>query len=154
MSNEVLLSPEGYEKLATELNALKTTERQRIANVIREARSHGDLKENAMYHEAKLNQQRLEGRIAEIESVLQVAKIMHPSEDGAVGLGSKVTLRDMTWNDEMTLTLVGSFEADPTEDMISVTSPLGSALLGKEAGDEFDFEAPAGVQKYKVLSIE
>ena len=149
------MTKEGYERLKAELEQLKSVERQRIADVIREARSHGDLKENAMYHEAKLNQKRLEGRIAELEKVVNSAQIVErPSHSGNIAhLGSTVTLKDLKWNDELKLKLVGDFEADPGSDMISITSPLGSALIGKVVGDEFEYEAPAGVQKYKILSI-
>ncbi|MFW5697295.1 MAG: transcription elongation factor GreA [Fimbriimonadaceae bacterium] len=155
MANEILLSREGYEKLSKELSDLKTNERQRVADNIREAKSHGDLRENAMYHEAKLNQKRLEGRIADLEKVLQLAKVVEDSDRGeGATLNSQVTVKDMNFGDELTWTLVGSFEADPANDMISVTSPLGEAVFGKTVGEEVTFEAPAGVQKYKILAIE
>ncbi len=156
MSADVLLTKEGFEKLKAELEHLKVVERQKVADNIREARAHGDLKENAMYHEAKLNQKRLEGRIADLEKVMQVAQIVErPSHSTHIAhLGSTVTVQDLTWNDELKMKLVGEFEADPTMDMISITSPLGSALIGKEVGDEFEYEAPAGTQKYKILKVE
>jgi len=156
MSNEVLLTKEGHAKLTEELEYLKRVEKQKVADNIREAKSHGDLKENAAYHEAKLNQQRLEGRIADLEQVLQIATIVErPHHSGNVAhLGSTVTVKDLTWNDEIQMKLVGGFEADPSQDLISITSPLGSALIGKEVGDEFEYEAPAGIQKYKVVSID
>ncbi|MCW5939476.1 MAG: transcription elongation factor GreA [Fimbriimonadaceae bacterium] len=156
MAHEVMLSPEGYDRLKKELDHLKSVERQRVAENIREAKSHGDLRENAMYHEAKLNQKRLEGRIADLEKVLQTAKIV---EKGSLGgdiahLGSKVTVKDLDWGDELSFTLVGAFEADPANDLISITSPLGEALIGKTADDEVEVEAPAGKQKYRILSVE
>ena len=156
MSNDVLLTKEGYDKLTAELEHLKAVERQRVSEAIREARSHGDLKENAAYHEAKLNQQRLDGRIAELDHVLQIAEIVESSQRSGNGaqLGSTVTVKDLGFGDEIQMRLVGDFEADPSQDMISISSPLGSALIGKEVGDEFEYEAPAGVQKYKVLSID
>jgi transcription elongation factor GreA len=156
MSADVLLTQEGLDKLKAELDHLKAVERQKVADAIREAKSHGDLRENAMYHEAKLNQKRLEGRIADLEKVIQVAQVVQrPVHSGNIAhLGSTVTVKDLKWNDELKMKLVGAFEADPTQDMISITSPLGSALIGKEVGDEFEYEAPAGVQKYKILSIE
>jgi transcription elongation factor GreA len=156
MSADVLLTKEGFEKLKAELDHLKAVERQKVADNIREAKSHGDLKENAMYHEAKLNQKRLEGRIADLEKVLQVAQVVErpTHSDNIAHLGTTVTVKDLKWNDEIKMKLVGAFEADPTMDMISITSPLGSALIGKEVGDEFEYEAPAGVQKYKILKIE
>ena len=156
MSNDVLLTKEGFDKLTAELEQLKTVERQRVSDAIREARSHGDLKENAAYHEAKLNQQRLDGRIAGLEHVLQIAEIVErPSHTGDVAhLGATVTVKDLGFGDEIQMKLVGAYEADPSQDLISITSPLGSALIGKEVGDEFEYEAPAGIQKYKVLSID
>lgn len=150
-----MVSPEGYEKLKKELEHLKAVERQKVADNIREAKSHGDLKENAMYHEAKLNQKRLEGRIADLEHALQVAQVVeagtHPTD--VAHLGSKVVVKDLEWGDEITFSLVGGFEADPANDLISVTSPLGEALLGKKVGDDIEVEAPAGKQRYQVLSV-
>ncbi|MCC7102613.1 MAG: transcription elongation factor GreA [Fimbriimonadaceae bacterium] len=156
MSKEILLTKEGYEKLKLELEELKGPVRQRIADAIREAKSHGDLKENAAYHEAKLNQSRMEGRVNDLEHILERAKIVERAENSGemAHLGSKVTLKDLTWGDELTVNIVGSFEADPTQDMISITSPLGAGLLGKVISDEFEVEAPAGVQKYRVLAID
>ena len=156
MSDDVLLTKEGFEKLTAELEQLKTVERQKVSDAIREARSHGDLKENAAYHEAKLNQQRLDGRISRLEHVLQVAEIVErPSDsDNAANIGVTVTVKDLGFGDEIKMTLVGAFEADPSIGLISITSPLGSALVGKEIGEEFEYEAPAGVQRYKVLSID
>lgn len=155
MSNEVLLSREGFERLSRELEELKGSERQRVADNIREAKSHGDLRENAMYHEAKLNQTRLEARIAELERILQFAKVVDgASETGVASLGSKVCLKDLEWDDELTLELVGAFEADPTQDKVSITSPLGAATLDRKVGDEFEVQAPAGIQRYRVLSVD
>ena len=155
MAQEVLLTKSGFAKLTAELENLKGPERVRIAEAIREAKSHGDLKENAAYHEAKLNQSRLEGRISDLERVLNSAKIVERPDTGAqtAHLGSIVTLKDIKWGDEVVVSLVGSFEADPAQDMISITSPLGNALLDKVVGDEFEVEAPAGTLKYCVLEI-
>lgn len=154
-ANEVLLTEEGLERLKVELDRLKTEERMRIADAIREAKSHGDLRENAMYHEAKLNQKRLEGRIADLEKVVQIAKVVDRSKvaGDAAFLNSKVKVKDLEYGDELEFELVGSFEADPMYDMISITSPLGAALMGKQIGEEVEVEAPAGVQRYKILDI-
>ena len=155
MSREILLTKEGYEKLKLELEDLKGPVRQRIADAIREAKSHGDLKENAAYHEAKLNQSRMEGRVNDLEHILERAKIVERAVGGGeiAHLGSKVTLKDLQYGDELEVSLVGSFEADPAQEMISITSPLGAGLLGKVVGDEFEVEAPAGIQKYRVTAI-
>lgn len=155
MSKDILLSQDGYDKVKLELEQLRGPERQRIADNLREAKSHGDLRENAMYHEAKLNQTRLEARIAELERTIQMAKIVdraHIQEDTA-HLGSKVTLLDLEWSDEFTITLVGDFEADPANDLISITSPLGREVVEKKEGDEIEVEAPAGTQRYRIVAV-
>ncbi|MBI5706327.1 MAG: transcription elongation factor GreA [Armatimonadetes bacterium] len=156
MSNPVMLTPEGYHRLKEELDDLKSRARREIAEAIREAKSHGDLRENAAYHEAKLNKDRLEQRIGELEKMLLVAKIVERPEasEHVAHLGSVVTLEDMEWGDKLQVTLVGSYEADPAKNLISITSPLGSAILGKEVGDEADVETPAGTQRYRVESID
>jgi transcription elongation factor GreA len=154
MSHEVLLSQDGYERLKKELEFLKGPERTRIAENIREAKSHGDLRENAMYHEAKLNQTRLEARISELDRMLQVARIVEEgSGDGSATLGSKVTLEDLEFGDTFSIELVGAFDADPANDKISVDAPLGKAVLARVVGDEISVEAPAGVQNYKIVEI-
>lgn len=155
MTDQILLTQTGYEKLQKELDELRGPVRQNIADHIREAKSHGDLKENAAYHEAKLNQKRLESRIADIEKVLQIAKIVERPESSELiaHLGSKVQVQELATGYEMEVTLVGSFESDPLNDLISITSPLGSSLLGKVVGDEFEVEAPAGKQVYKIIEI-
>lgn len=154
MANDILLSEEGFQKLKKELEDLKGPTRMRIAEAIREAKAHGDLKENAAYHEAKLNQSRLESRIAELEKLVQLAKIIKPSSDGGAQFGSKVTLLELEFQDEFTIKLVGSYESDPTQDLISITAPLGEAVLGKNVGDELSVTAPGGVQRYRVVRIE
>lgn len=154
MSNDSLLSREGYERLQNELEQLKGPERQRIADNLREAKSHGDLRENAMYHEAKLNQTRLEARISELERILQHAQIMDDTAvEGQAHLGSRVTLEDLEMGDILKIELVGAFEADPVNDKISVSSPLGAAVLGQEVGATVEVEAPGGLQSYKILDI-
>lgn len=155
MPQEILLTKSGYEKLSRELDELKGPVRLQIAEAIREAKSHGDLKENAAYHEAKLNQTRLEGRIADLEKVLQLAKVVD-RPDGShdiAHLGSQVVLKDLVWGDQVMVKLVGSYEADPAHDMISITSPLGSALIGKTGGEVVEIEAPAGKLRYSVVEV-
>lgn len=156
MANEILLTKAGFEKLQKELEELKGPIRMAVAEAIREAKSHGDLRENAAYHEAKLNQSRIEGRIADLEKILTTAKVVErPETEGDVAhLGSKVTLLDLEWGDELTVSLVGSFEADPANDLISIASPLGESMLGRAIHDEFEVEAPAGKQRYRILAIE
>lgn len=156
MAQEILLTRQGHEKLSKELAHLKGPARSAVADAIREAKSHGDLKENAAYHEAKLNQTRLEGRIADLEKVLQIAQIVdRPTGAGnEAQLGSRVKLKDLQWDDELDIELVGSFEEDPANDLISITSPLGAAVIGRQVGEEFEVDAPAGKQRYQVLHVQ
>ncbi|MCE9558553.1 MAG: transcription elongation factor GreA [Armatimonadetes bacterium] len=156
MADEILLTQEGSDKLAAELKELKTVKRPAIADAIREAKAHGDLRENAAYHEAKLNQQRNDGRINELEKVLLRAKIVERPDDADAAvahLGSTVKLKDLGYDELMTIKLVGAFEADPANDKISISSPLGIAILGKAIGDEIEITAPGGIQKYQVLEV-
>lgn len=150
-----MLTPEAHAKLKSELENLKGKERQRIAEAIREAKAHGDLKENAAYHEAKLNQSRLESRIADLEKSLQLAKIVeHDHEAEHARLGVKVLLEDLEFGDELHIKLVSSYEADPANDLISISSPMGAALVGKGPGDEVEVETPGGVQRYRVTRVD
>lgn len=156
MAKEIHVTQQGFEKLKRELEELKGPVRLAIAEAIREAKSHGDLRENAAYHEAKLNQTRLESRIADLERAVQYAKVVErPADAGTTAaLGSKVKLLDLEFDDELTVSLVGSFEADPAKDLISIGSPLGEALLGSAVGDTISVEAPGGVNEYRVLAVE
>jgi transcription elongation factor GreA len=154
MANEVLVTADGLAKLKAELEELKGPRRQAIAEAIREAKSHGDLKENAAYHEAKLNQTRLESRIAELEKAVQIAKVVERDDSGGAHLGSKVTLLDLEFDDEFTVSLVGAFESDPTQDRISISSPLGESLVGKQPGEEVTVQSPNGVNSYRIIRVE
>lgn len=153
MGSEVQFTREGFEKLKAELDELKGPTRMRIAEAIREAKSHGDLKENAAYHEAKLNQTRLESRIAELEKALLTAKVVEYSAGGGAQLGSKVGLLDLEYDEELTVKLVGGFEADPANDLISVASPLGEGLVGHAVGDEVEVKTPGGMSRYRITSV-
>lgn len=156
MAKEIQVTREGFEKLQKELEDLKGPVRLRVADAIREAKSHGDLRENAAYHEAKLNQTRLESRIADLEKAVQLAKIVErPDVAGeTAALGSKVKLLDLEFDDEFTVTLVGSFEADPAKELISISSPLGESLLGRAKNDEVEVEAPAGMSRYRIIDVQ
>ena len=155
MANEVQVTADGLAKMRAELEELKGPTRGRIAEAIREAKSHGDLRENAAYHEAKLNQSRLEARIAELEKAVQLARVVErPEGHSGAHLDSRVTLLDEEFGDEFVVTLVGSFEADAADNKVSITAPLGEALLGKQAGATIEVVAPAGKQTYKVVSVE
>lgn len=156
MANEIYLTRAGYEKLKKELEDLKGPVRHNIADAIREAKSHGDLKENAAYHEAKLNQTRLESRIADLEKAVLMARVAEESDgtsDVAL-LGSKVRLFDKEFEEEIDIMLVGSLEADPSQDLISISSPLGEGVLGRMVGDDIEVTAPGGVQHYRILAVQ
>lgn len=154
MANETKLTPEGFEKLKREVEELKGPTRARVAEAIREAKSHGDLRENAAYHEAKLNQARLESRIAELEKTLQLARVVERVEgETGASLGSSVKLLDLDFDDQLAIKLVSSYEADPANDLISISSPLGAAVVGTEVGAEIEVDTPGGKQRYRVLEI-
>ncbi|MDW8107966.1 MAG: transcription elongation factor GreA [Armatimonadota bacterium] len=154
--SEILITPEGYERLKRELEELKTVKRREIVERIKAARALGDLSENFDYQDAKRQQAFLEGRIRDLETVLSRARIV-PRPDNAdriVHMGSKVTLQDLETGKERTITIVGSFEADPLQDLISILSPLGEALLGKAAGEEVVVNTPKGEVRYRITRIE
>lgn len=156
MAQGIQVTKEGYEKLKKELEELQGPVRMAIAEAIREAKSHGDLRENAAYHEAKLNQTRLEHRINELEKAVRSAKIVErPETHGEFAqLGSKVTLYDEEFDEDMEVILVGAFEADPANGMVSISSPLGEGIVGRTKGDAIEVSTPGGVTKYVVKNIE
>jgi transcription elongation factor GreA len=156
MANQIQVTKEGYEKLKKELEELQGPTRMRVAEAIREAKSHGDLRENAAYHEAKLNQTRLESRISELEKAVLHARIIEKNdkETGFAQLGSIVTVLDIEFDEEIVITLCGSFEADAAKDLVSVSSPLGEGLVGKAVGETVEVVAPAGTSKYKIVKVE
>ena len=153
MANDFQVTAEGLSKMKAELENLKGETRMAVAEAIREAKSHGDLRENAAYHEAKLNQTRLDLRISELENAINRARVVVRSGDGA-GLGSMVKLLDLEYDEELEITLVGAFESNPAEGLVSVSSPLGEAVQNKAIGDTIEVEAPAGLQRYKILEIQ
>lgn len=146
----------GAEKLKTELHRLKTVERPRIIQAIAEARSHGDLSENAEYHAAKEQQGFVEGRIAELDLKLSTAQIIDPktvSANGRVVFGATLILSDEQAGLEVTYQIVGDHEADIASGMISISSPIARALIGKEQGDVVEVQVPGGVRSYEILEI-
>lgn len=147
----------GARKLREELHELKTVARQRVINAIAEARSHGDLKENAEYHAAREQQSFIEGRIADIEVKLANAHVIDVAglnPDGRVVFGATVTLSNDDTGDEVCYQIVGDDEADIKAGLISVSSPIARALIGKEEGDTVSVKAPAGDIDYTILSVE
>ncbi len=149
------MSAEGLANLEKELEYLVTVRRAEVAQKLKEARSFGDLSENAEYDEAKNEQGILEARIQEMEQTIANAIVVSEDElsNDEVGVGSTVTLLDMELEEEMTLQIVGSTEADPEKNKISDESPIGMAVLKKRVGDVFEVEAPVGIIEMKVLAI-
>ena len=155
LSNQsVVLTPDGKRKLEEELNDLKVVQRAKVAADIKTALSFGDLSENAEYDEAKNAQARVEGRIRVLEEMLRKAVVIDDSDrpKGVVGVGSKVKVLDLEFNEEDTYTVVGATEANPPF-LISTESPIGSALMGAKPGDVVSANTPAGVLKLKVVEI-
>lgn len=154
--NRILLTASGAEKLQQELKRLKSIERPRVIEAIAEARSHGDLSENAEYDAAKNQQSFIEGRIAELEQQLAHAEIIDPRAldvKGKVIFGCYVALYDVAGEIEVEYQIVGELEADLESGQISVTSPIGRALIGKEVGEEVDVHTPGGLRSYEVLQV-
>lgn len=150
------MTVEGAERLKVELHRLKTIERPAVILAIAEARSHGDLSENADYDAAKERQGFIEGRIAEVDSKLANAQVIDPASldaDGRVVFGATVDLEDATSGDTVTYQIVGDDEADIKHGKISVSSPIARALIGKSEGDTADVQAPGGVRSYDVLAV-
>ena len=154
MAKEYRLSAERFEELKQELTYLKTVREKEVAELIKEARSFGDLSENSEYDEAKNEQGKL--RIAELEEILSNYTIISEQEKNMdiVHVGNTVVVEDLEFSEEETYQIVGSQEADPMNGRISEESPFGRALLGRKAGDEVVVEAPAGNIRYKITAIQ
>lgn len=149
------MTPEGYERLKEELERLIKIERPAIIKAIAEARAHGDLSENAEYHAAREKQSFIEGRIQELQAKLSRAQVIDPSKinHDKVAFGAKVRVLDLDTEEEKEFHLVGPEEADVKNGKISITSPVGKALIGKEVGDQVTIKAPAKTLNYEILSI-
>ncbi|QGZ55129.1 MULTISPECIES: transcription elongation factor GreA [Paraburkholderia] len=150
------LTKRGADQLRGELQRLKSVERPAVINAISEARAQGDLSENAEYDAAKEKQGFIEGRIAEIESKLSAAQIIDPSTleaDGRIVFGSTVDLEDLDSGKTVTYQIVGDDEADLEHGLISVSSPIARALIGKSEGDVAEVQAPSGVREYEVIEV-
>ena len=150
------LTVRGAERLQAELHRLKTVVRPEVINAIAEARAQGDLSENAEYDAARERQAFVEGRIKELEGTLSNANIIDPSELNAEGkavFGATVEIEDLESGDRVAYQIVGDVEADIRSNLISVSSPMARALIGKAEGDVVEVQAPGGVREYEVLSI-
>ena len=152
---EVFLTANGLQKLEDELDELKTVKRREIAERIKQALAFGDISENSEYDQAKNEQAQLEERIAKVESMLRNGILIDENEirTDVVGIGSKISIYDKEYDEDMDLVIVGSAEADPTEGMISNESPVGSSLLGHKVGDIVDVVVPDGIIQYEIKDI-
>ncbi len=152
---KVRMSAEGYKNLEQELEYLITVRRAEVAQKLKEARAFGDLSENAEYDEAKNEQGILEAKIQEMELTIANAIVVDESElsNDEIGVGSIVTLKDLELDEEMTVQIVGSTEADPDNNKISEDAPIGIAALKKKVGDIIEVEAPIGIIKMEILAI-
>jgi transcription elongation factor GreA len=150
------LTRRGAEKLKEELQRLKSVERHAVIQAIADARAQGDLSENAEYEAAKDKQGFIEGRILEIESKLAAAQVIDPANvdaDGRVVFGATVDLEDEASGALVTYQIVGDDEADLKQGLISISSPIARALIGKEIGDIADVQAPGGVKSYEIIQV-
>jgi transcription elongation factor GreA len=155
MMDKIPMTAVGHEALEVELKRRTSEERPRIIAAISEARSHGDLSENAEYHAAKEQQSLNEGRVAEIEAILARAEIIDPSKlrGDTITFGATVKLVDEDTEEEKTYQLVGDVEADVKAGRVSISSPIARALVGKKVGDQVEVTAPGGAKSYEVLDI-
>jgi transcription elongation factor GreA len=156
MIDKVPTTKEGLEKLRQELHAIITIDRPKNIKAIEEARSHGDLNENAEYHAAKERQSFLEAKINELEMAINRSEVIEISNEPAENIifGSTVELKNLVNNQTVTYQLVGPYESNPEDGKISITSPLGKALIGNEEGAYIKLKTPGGVQEFEILEIK
>jgi len=155
MIDKMPITKEGLEKLRQELHAIITTDRPKNIKAIEEARAHGDLNENAEYHAAKERQSFLEAKINELEMAISRSEVIEISNEPAekIIFGSTVDLKNLVNNQTVTYQLVGPYESNPEEGKISITSPLGKALIGNEEDDYVKLKTPGGVQEFEIVEI-
>jgi len=154
-ANQTFLTAEGYKKLVEELEHLRTTGREQIAGKIKEARSFGDLSENAEYDEAMNEQAIMEAKISRLEEELKNAQILDDENvrTDVIGVGSLVKVYDRTYDEELEFQIIGKAQANPDENRVSDESPIGRALLDHAVGDVVEVEAPGGTVHMEILSI-
>jgi transcription elongation factor GreA len=153
---EVILTPEGHEKLKEEIEYLSNDKRREVADRIRIAREFGDIAENAEYDDAKNEQAMLEARIAKLEEQLRAARVITKGEvsKDVVSIGSRVRLKDVDANETVEYKIVGSAEANPREHKLSNESPVGKAIIGRKKGETVEVAAPRGALKFKIMDIK
>jgi transcription elongation factor GreA len=149
------ITGDGLNRLQEELRRLKTVERPAVIRALEEARTHGDLSENAEYHAARERQSFIEGRVAELEDKIRRAEVIDVSKlsGNAVKFGATIALVDVDTDEEVTYQIVGAEESDITAGRLSVTSPLARALIGKEVGDTVEVPTPRGSKVYEILEV-
>lgn len=155
IEKEVVVTAEGLAKIESELDHLKSVRRREVAERIKQAREFGDISENSEYEDAKNEQAFIEGRILTLEKMLRNIRVVDESEHdpNIVGLGSRVKLRDLEFDETLEYTIVGSMEANPDDQKISNESPVGKALLGQRAGSVVEVSTPGGNIKFELLQI-
>lgn len=154
--NQIPLTAKGAERLKAEVKELKQVRRPKVIEAIAVAREHGDLKENAEYHAAREEQGFIEGRIAEVESVLsnaQIIDVTQINQSERVVFGCTVELVDVESEKEVSYQIVGDIEADINQNRIAISSPIARALIGKEEGEEVTVEAPGGIREYEITAV-
>lgn len=153
--DELVLTPAGKKKIEDELSQLRNVEMPELAERIRQARDLGDLSENFDYQDAKRQQGFVAGKIADLQAILDRAKVVDEAGPGAevVGMGTTVSVRDLEYGDEFSYTLVGAYEADPANDKISTLSPVGKALMGAKVGDKVQVDTPGGKSTLEIVAL-
>jgi len=156
MIDKMPITREGLDRLRQELHTIITVDRPKNIKAIEEARSHGDLNENAEYHAAKERQSFLEAKINELEMAISRSEVIEISNEPADNIifGSIVELKNLTSNQTVTYQLVGPYESNPEDGKISIVSPLAKALIGNEEGDFIKLKTPGGVQEFEILEIK
>ena len=152
--NKFKMSRERYDEIQQELEYLQTVREKEVSELIKEARSYGDLSENSEYDEAKTEQGKLYSKIAELKNLLENAEIVeHVTRAGVIGIGSRVTVLDVEMNEQSEYQIVGSQEANPMAGRISDDSPFGRGLIGHKIGETVTIEAPAGELRFEILNV-
>ena len=156
VTEKVPMTGPGYQKLEDELKRLKTVERPAVVRAIAEARSHGDLSENAEYHAAKERQGFIEGRVMELEDLISRAQVIDVSKlsGKTVKFGATVTVIDEDTDEKAKYQIVGDYEADLKQKRISISSPIARALIGKNVGDSAEVQTPSGSKSYEIVKVE
>tara|TARA_B100000035_G_scaffold13207_1_gene10895 strand:+ start:2391 stop:2867 length:477 start_codon:yes stop_codon:yes gene_type:complete len=156
MSEKLPMTADGLSKLKSELENLKNSERPNIIKAIAEAREHGDLSENAEYHAAREKQSFIEGRISELENKISRAEVIDISslDNSKVTFGATVTITDLSSNETNTYTIVGADESDIEKNLISISAPLGRAMINKTINDVIEVTTPSGLKEYQINSIK